>query len=97
MTSTVSIHTMIYQREEAYSLYYANWNNIETFEIKKNYAFSVLAFCKRVRDMFDNYEIPEPNSPIDFESWIDTGNHEEKWAQYVQVWRERFNETHGNV
>jgi len=97
MTSTVSIHTVICQREEAYALYDANWNNIETFELKKALAFRVLAWCKRVRDMFVNYDLQEPNTTIDFDNWIDTDEHEEKWAQRVQVWRERFNETHGNI
>ena len=35
MTSTVSIHTVIYQREEAYLLYDANWDNLKMFELKK--------------------------------------------------------------
>jgi len=97
MTERVSIHTVIHQREEAYSLYEANWHNIETLDLKKAMAFRVLAWCKKVRDMFDNYIIPEPSTITKFESWIDTAAHEEKWAQRVQVWRERFNETHGNT
>jgi len=96
MTTTVSIHKVIHQREEAYSLYESNWHNIETLDLKKAMAFRVLAWCKRVRNMFDNYEIPEPYTIMKFESWIDTALHKEKWAERVQVWCERFNETHGN-
>lgn len=96
MTERTSMHTIINQREEAYLLYEDNWHNIETLDLKKAMAFRVLAWCKRVRDMFNNYQIQQPSSVITLESWVDIPDHQEKWTQRVQVWRDRFNETHGN-
>jgi hypothetical protein len=75
------------------------WDTIQCIDTKKNIAFHMLSWCKRVRDRFDHYvddesEIPEPNSIIEVDNFIDINQHYSTWECHVNVWRVRFNEVY---
>ena len=72
------------------------WNNCDANDTKKWMSWQYLAWCKRIRDRFDNEDLGEKpqDDSVDKDNWIDVDDHEEKWNGRVSIWRVRFNEYH---
>ena len=72
------------------------WNSSPLTNAEKKYmSWQYLAWCKRIRDFFDNVT-SDPISKITEDISEDIENHEIKWAVRVTTWRQRFNEFHPN-
>ena len=71
------------------------WITCLNFDMKKYIARVLLCWCKRQRDLFDDCleYLDEPTSVINCEIWVDEEKYEQKWAERVNVWRQRYYNT----
>ena len=51
-----------------------------------------LSWCKRQRDLFDDdlEDLDEPTSIINCENWVDVEKYKQRWAERVNIWRQRY-------
>ena len=96
--STQSTYLLyLQQQDKIYLEAEKTWNSFSLTNAEKKYmSWQYLAWCKRMRDFFDNVT-SDPISVITEDILEDViKNHEIKWSAHVRTWRKRFNEFHPN-